>query len=71
MRRLMMMFQASPRQLAQQRLFEAERAAVTHTCQAQYHSAMADMARDQAAAMRKIVDGDDVDPRVTLPPLEQ
>ena len=71
MRRLMMIFQSSHRQLAQQRLFEAQRAQVDHLCQAQYHNAMAAMAAEQIKTLQQIVDGNSVDARIPLPELSQ
>lgn len=61
---MIMFLQSSPRQLAQRELFRAQRALVSHGCQAEYHAAMATMYRERVARLQSIIAGLGTDPRV-------
>lgn len=59
--RLLTIFQASPRQLAQQALLKAQRALVSHGCQAEYHAAMATMYRERVQRLQQVVSSDRIE----------
>lgn len=65
------LFQASARQLARRRLFQAQRALVSHGCQAEYHNAMALMYAERVRRLQEVVAGDEVDARVTDAQIQQ
>lgn len=65
LRSMFMIFQSSPRQLARQQLFQAQRELVSHAGLAEYHSAMASMYRERAARLAAIVDEPAIDSRIT------
>lgn len=62
---MLTLFQSSPRQLAQRALFKAQRDVVSHSCQAEYHNAMAMMLRERAQRLQEVIESDSVDARIT------
>lgn len=65
LRNVLMIFQSSPRQLARQQLFQAQRELVSHAGLAEYHTAMANMYRERSARLAAAVDNDGIDSRIT------
>lgn len=62
---VLILFQASARQLARRELFRSQRALVSHGCQAEYHNAMAVMYRERVQRLQEVVAGDGIDIRIT------
>lgn len=54
LKRIAMIFLASPRQLAAQELHHAQRELVNHGCQAEYHAAMATMYAERVARLQHV-----------------